>query len=124
MRCPCRKKSETTRYAGCCQPYHLGTRVAATPEALMRSRYAAFALQQADYISATWHPSTRPNLFTFTAGQEWQSLLVRAVQSRGDDASVEFVARSRIGGTTYVLHEVSRFMREGGQWFYVDGVTT
>lgn len=124
MRCPCRKKSETTTYARCCQPYHLGTSMAATPEALMRSRYAAFALLLDDYVSATWHPSTRPTPFTFMPGQEWQSLQVRAVHGRGDDATVEFVARSRIGGTTFVLHEVSRFVRDCGQWFYVDGVIT
>lgn len=124
MRCPCRKKSETTTYAGCCQPYHLGTGVAATPEVLMRSRYAAFALLLADYVSSTWHSSTRPAPFSFTPGQEWQSLQVRASHTWVDDATVEFVARSRIGGTSYVLHEVSRFVREDGRWFYVDGVIT
>ena len=122
MRCPCRKKSETAAYADCCQPYHQGVRVAATAEALMRSRYAAFAVQDAAYVTATWHPSRRPAQFEFTAGQEWQSLLIRATSADGDRATVEFVARSRIGGTTHVLAEVSRFVREGGQWFYVDGV--
>lgn len=53
MRCPCRKKSETTTYAQCCQPYHLGLRRPATAEALMRSRYAAFALQVAAYLMTT-----------------------------------------------------------------------
>ena len=45
MRCPCRKKSETTTYAECCELYHLGTVMPPTPQVLMRSRYAAFALQ-------------------------------------------------------------------------------
>jgi SEC-C motif domain protein len=122
MRCPCRKKSETTAYADCCQPCHLGVRPAVTATALMRSRYAAFALRDAAYIQATWHASTRPTQFEFTAGQEWQSLQVRAAATDGDNATVEFVARSRIGGTTHALAEVSRFVREGGRWFYVDGV--
>ncbi|MBC7610715.1 MAG: zinc chelation protein SecC, partial [Polaromonas sp.] len=26
----------------------------------MRSRYIAFVLGRADYLAATWHPSTRP----------------------------------------------------------------
>jgi SEC-C motif domain protein len=121
MRCPCRKKSETTAYADCCQPYHQGVRAAATAEALMRSRYAAFAVQDAAYIRATWHPSTRPAQFEFTAGQEWQSLQIRATSADGDSATVEFVARSRIGGSSHALHETSRFVRERGQWFYVDG---
>jgi SEC-C motif domain protein len=121
MRCPCRKKSETVDYADCCQPYHQGLRVAPTAEALMRSRYAAFALKDAAYIRATWHASTRPAIMDFAAGQEWMSLQVRAVSVSGDSATVEFVARSLIGGSSHALAEVSRFVRERGQWFYVDG---
>lgn len=36
--CPC---SPAKRYADCCGPLHTGTAVAATAEALMRSRYSA-----------------------------------------------------------------------------------
>jgi SEC-C motif domain protein len=88
----------------------------------MRSRYAAFAVQDATYVRASWHASTRPAQFEFTPGQEWLSLQVRAATTAGDTATVGFVARSRIGGTTHVLNEVSRFVREGGRWFYIDGV--
>jgi len=34
---------------------------------------------------------------------------------------VEFVARSRLAGRGQRLHERSRFVREEGHWFYVDG---
>jgi SEC-C motif domain protein len=122
MRCPCRKKSETAAYADCCQPYHRGLRVAPTAEALMRSRYAAFVTRDAAYVSATWHHSTRPASMDFAPSQEWLSLQVRAASGSGDSATVEFVARSRIGGASNVLHEVSRFVREHGRWFYVDGM--
>jgi SEC-C motif-containing protein len=45
----------------------------------------------------------------------------RAVDA-GDTATVEFVARFKVGGQPAVrLHEVSRFVREDGRWFYVDG---
>jgi SEC-C motif domain protein len=121
MRCPCRKKSETVGYADCCQPYHRGVRAAPTAEALMRSRYAGFVLKDAAYVRATWHLSTRSASMEFARDQEWISLQVRAVSETGDSATVEFVARSRIGGSTHVLHETSRFVRERGQWFYVDG---
>jgi SEC-C motif-containing protein len=121
-RCPCRKKSETTTYAACCQPYHLGIRVPTRAEALMRSRYAAFALRDADYLLATWHPSTRPARIDFTPDQEWLSLKVEAKTADGDRATVTFTARSRIGGSSHVLHETSRFVREGGRWLYVDVV--
>lgn len=121
MRCPCRKKSESITYADCCEPFHVGPRLPSTAEALMRSRYAAFALESAAYLSATWHASTRPRVIEFTPGQEWLALRVIATRTTGHKATVEFVARSRIGGDTHALHEVSRFVREHGQWFYVDG---
>jgi SEC-C motif domain protein len=122
MRCPCRKKSEAIDYADCCQPRHQHVRVAETAEALMRSRFSAFVLKDAAYVRATWHPTTRPAFLDFAPGQEWLSLQVRAADTDGDHATVEFVARSRIGGTSHALHEVSRFVRERGQWFYVDGM--
>ncbi len=87
----------------------------------MRSRYAAFVLENAAYLSATWHASTRPRVIEFTPGQEWLALRVIATRTTGHKATVEFVARSRIGGNTQALHETSRFVREHGQWFYVDG---
>jgi SEC-C motif domain protein len=121
-RCPCRKKSETTSYADCCQPYHLSVRTVPTAEALMRSRYAAFAFRHAGYVTMTWHPSTRPAHVDFAVNQDWLSLQIKAAEQSGDTATVAFVARSRIGGASNVLHETSRFVREHGQWFYVDGV--
>jgi SEC-C motif-containing protein len=87
----------------------------------MRSRYAAFVLQNAAYLAATWHPSTRPGVIDFTPGVEWLQLRVLAAESQGERATVEFIARSRVGGETRLLHEVSRFVREGGRWLYVDG---
>jgi len=120
-RCPCRKKSETTTYAKCCEPYHAGRAVAPTAEALMRSRYAAYALGKADYLLATWHPSTRPADFALNADQQWLLLRVQGTTTDADRATVEFTARSRQGGRDHVLHEVSRFVREAGRWYYVDG---
>ncbi|MDX2159153.1 MAG: YchJ family metal-binding protein [Hyphomicrobiaceae bacterium] len=121
MRCPCRKKSETLSYEECCGPLHAGTMAASTAEALMRSRYAAFAMKDAAYLLATWHPSTRPARIDFTPGQEWLLLRIVAASTVGDKATVEFIARSRVGNATGALHEVSRFVREGGRWLYVDG---
>jgi SEC-C motif domain protein len=121
MRCPCRKKSETTTYAACCEPLHRGT-PAATPEALMRSRYAAFALGKEPYLLATWHASTQPAQVNFTPGEAWIQLKVLSTTLDGDRGTVAFEARYRNGGATGVLRETSRFVREGDRWFYVDGV--
>ncbi|KQY89412.1 hypothetical protein ASD35_14795 [Pelomonas sp. Root1444] len=96
---------------------------AATPEALMRSRYSAFVLDLPDYLRATWHASTRPaELAPPEPGLKWLGLAVRrSVLQDADHGTVEFVARSKLGGRAHRLHEVSRFVREGGNWFYVDG---
>lgn len=122
MRCPCRKKSETTTYEARCKPFHDGVRRAPTADALMRSRYSAFALRNAPYLRKTWHPSTRPAELDFTPEQEWLSLKIEAAHETGDEGTVTFTARSRIGGASNVLRETSRFVREDGRWYYVSGI--
>ena len=88
----------------------------------MRSRYSAFARQDAAYLLATWHPSTRPAQLALEPGTHWLGLAVRAHRLLDDSrAEVEFVARYRVQGRAVRLHENSRFVREGGRWFYVDG---
>ena len=121
MRCPCRKKSERQAYAECCEPYHSGAQIAPTAEALMRSRYAAFALRLPNYLRATWHASTRPETLNLSPDEEWLLLRVLETTVDGNRATVEFIARSRMDSRQQMLHEVSRFLREGGQWYYLDG---
>ena len=97
----------------------------------MRSRYSAFVLGDAAYLLATWHPATRPATLELDNGAatRWLGLTVKRHTPTGPDpagcdtATVEFVARHRTGGGPAVrLHEVSRFVREDGCWYYVDGV--
>ena len=127
--CPCGrlavaakgKAGKPLTYAACCQPWHLG-QPAPTPEALMRSRYSAFVLGLPDYLRATWHPSTCPSELTLEPSTVWLGLDVRMHRLLDQlHGEVEFVARSRVGGKGHRLHECSRFVREGGSWFYVDG---
>ena len=89
----------------------------------MRSRYSAFVLGLHDYLLATWHAATRPaSLEADPPGMKWLGLELRQhVQLDADHATVEFVARSKLGGRAHRLHEVSRFVREDGRWYYVDG---
>ncbi|MDB5884475.1 MAG: hypothetical protein JWR74_646 [Polaromonas sp.] len=88
----------------------------------MRSRYTAFVVQRADYLLATWHASTRPAMLEFASGAKWLGLEVRSHKVLdADHAEVEFVARCREAGRATRLHERSRFVRESGRWFYVDG---
>ena len=89
----------------------------------MRSRYSAFVMSKADYLLATWHTSTRPSSISFNSQQKWLGLrIVAARESAEHSAEVEFIARYRVGGGSAArLHERSRFVREAGRWFYVDG---
>ncbi len=118
--CPCGGGD----YARCCQPLHIGERVAPDAERLMRSRYSAYVLELEAYLLSTWHPRTRPASLDLSGdtGTRWLGLSVKAhQQSDADHATVEFVARYKIGGRAHRLHELSRFLREDGRWFYVDG---
>lgn len=108
--------------ADCCARHHAGE-PAPDPEALMRSRYSAYVLGLTDYLLATWHPTTRPAALTRDeAGLKWLGLDVRrCAMQDADHGTVEFVARSKLGGRAHRLHETSRFVRENGRWFYLDG---
>ena len=119
--CPC---GSGNRYDDCCGRYHAGPLHLQAPsaEALMRSRYSAFVLARTDYLLATWHPSTRPTLEANEPGLNWLGLEVRRhTVVDADHATVEFVARSKLAGRAQRLHEISRFVREDGRWFYMDG---
>lgn len=120
--CPC---GSDRAYAECCGPLHAGTAQAATAEALMRSRYSAFVRADTAYLLASWHPTTRPDSLDLeeAAATRWLGLDVRRhVPVDADHATVEFVARWKVGGAPAVrLHELSRFVREAGRWYYVDG---
>ena len=123
--CPCGRldsRGRTLAFEACCGRY-LGTGVPAPDaESLMRSRYSAFVRGDVVHLQATWHASTRPATLELEPGQHWLGLEVRRHVAQDEaHAEVEFVARSRVGGRGVRLHERSRFVREGGQWFYVDG---
>lgn len=90
----------------------------------MRSRYTAYTLNCEDYLLATWHHSTRPTALELATSShyQWLGLAIKHhEQPDSDRATVEFVARYKINGRAYRLHEISRFVRSQGLWLYVDG---
>ncbi len=116
--CPC---GGTHKFENCCGRYINGGANAPTAEALMRSRYVAHALGCEAYLLETWHASTRPaGLVLLNEGRtRWIGLEVRRhEQQDAEHAVVEFVARYKVNGRAHRLHEVSRFVREAGQWLY------
>jgi SEC-C motif-containing protein len=115
--CPC-GSGET--YDACCGPIVRNERPADTAEELMRSRYAAFALDDVDHVFRTWHPATRPDELADLPKVEWQRLEIVEVVDGGpsdDHGIVEFRARHAAGQ----MHERSRFTRRAGRWTYLDG---
>lgn len=121
--CPCGSR---LAYAVCCGPLLAGERRAETAQALMRSRYTAYAMGDEAYLLRTWHPRTRPDRVALDAGTRWTGLeVVRCEKGGGPDDEhgvVEFVAGwVEPDGTSGRLHEVSRFGRRAGRWVYVDG---
>jgi len=121
--CPC---GSGRTYVACCGRYIDAGLKPETAEQLMRSRYSAYVLTRDDYLHRTWHGSTRPaalDLHSSRSGR-WLGLKILRTEAggRNDRAGVvEFVARYKPSGKAERLHEVSRFVREEGQWYYVDG---
>ena len=89
----------------------------------MRSRYSAYVLKLSDYLLHTWHLRTRPEqAMKPDPALRWLGLqLLRHQVQDKDHATVSFVARCKSGGRATRLQETSRFVREAGRWFYLDG---
>ncbi len=129
--CPCRSEEPVSQtYGECCALWHVGLqttppRHAPTPEALMRSRYSAYALHLSSYLLATWYGESSPGEIDFPH-TKWLGLEIKHAASSGDVGVVEFVARYRDStGRAGRLEETSRFVREGmgeaARWLYIDG---
>jgi SEC-C motif-containing protein len=115
--CPCGGDS----LVDCCDPFISGAQHAASAEQLMRSRYSAYELGEENYLRETWHKDSRPDETVTDKSLQWLGLEVRQSSQENDAATVEFVAHCRVQGRGQRLHEISRFVREDGRWFYVDG---
>lgn len=90
----------------------------------MRSRYTAYVVKDVGYLLRTWHPSTRPADLDPATIADWQSLqIIRTEKGLATDNEgiVEFIATALSQQKILSLHEVSRFVKEDGHWFYVDG---
>ena len=93
---------------------------------LMRSRFTAFAVGDVAHLQASWHPSTRPTTLDLDPDVRWYRLDVEDVVAGGvfdDRGEVAFRAFHRSPDGRGVLAERSRFVRERGDWLYLDGVT-
>lgn len=116
-------------YDQCCGPILSGAVKAETAEALMRARYAAFVTKQTDFLHQSLHPDHRQDhdvaaTRRWAESAQWMGLQVVDVQAGGvgdQEAQVEFIATYKESGTVKPHHEISRFVRQEGDWYYVDG---
>jgi SEC-C motif-containing protein len=122
--CPCGSEKN---FDVCCGPYLAGAAIPPTAEALMRSRYTAYARLDDKYLLATWHPDTRPsnpNPSDEGDGNVWTGLnILRTEAGQPGDTTgvVEFIAHCEFNDAPSQLHEISDFTHDGERWFYVDG---
>jgi SEC-C motif domain protein len=122
LACPCGLGED---YESCCGRLHAGAS-APTAESLMRSRYSAFAVGNADYLLRTWHPSTRPRTFSLDPDLRWTRLVVLQADDGGlfdDTGTVQFRALYNRQGQRGVLAETSKFIRQGKRWTYLGPIT-
>jgi SEC-C motif-containing protein len=121
--CPC---GSGFAYPHCCEPFHAGEKIPLTAEALMRSRFVAFCLQNAAYLLATWDVASRPATLDFYGDTtEWLRLEITGTKKGGihdRKGTVSFNAHYRHDRETQVLSETSRFNKIQNRWFYVDGI--
>jgi len=124
--CPCGSQTE---YANCCEPAIKGEIPAKTAEALMRSRYTAYVKSEIEYLGESLHPEHRED-WDLAATKKWAEnstwLNLKIVNKGSEDENadqdwVEFITNYTEGGVKKIHHEISRFQKLEGLWYYVDG---
>ena len=109
-------------YVDCCGRYISNQQPAPDAQALMRSRYTAYTLDDQEYIQRTWHSDTRPPIVSMQESRcHWLGLTVMSYHPAAQTATVEFVAKYKSNGRAHRLHEISNFVCVDGEWFYLDG---
>ena len=119
VKCPC---CSNLAYENCCEPFHKNQDIPATPEALMRSRYAAYALHLIDYLIETTHPDIRhlhlkKDIEKWSKQNYWLKLeIISAINTK-----VEFKAYYQFNAKNFIHHESSTFKMENKRWYYLSG---
>ena len=126
--CPC---GSNLKYSDCCEPALKGTTPSKTAEALMRSRYSAYVKNYIAYLGDTLHPDHKQDWDEdasqrWADNSDWLSLEIISTENgqiADSSGRVEFLATFKEDGQIHKHHEISRFLKDDEQWFYVDGVT-
>ncbi len=121
--CPCGSRE---KYKKCCQIYHKGARPK-TALLLMKSRYVAYAIGDADYIIKTTHPdnldynkdkkSWKMSIDSFCKETDFLALEILDFLDGDEESFVSFVAQLSSGE----MKEKSRFLKVDDVWLYESG---
>ncbi len=124
--CPCGSEQA---FDQCCEPIINGEKTAQTAEALMRSRYTAYARTNVQYIVDTTHPELRKELDdesirSWSETSEWHGLeIVDTIEGGPEDdaGKVEFIAHFCENGEKKTHHELGHFVKDDDVWYFTDG---
>jgi len=136
-RCYC---GSNKNFTDCCQPFINKKALPQTPEQLMRSRFSAYAIGNAQYIYDTYASSSQlaqsvEDISDWGDSCTWLALQIHSI-NQGNVAKnevceqfVEFSAFYITDNILYELRENSRFILEQDQnnknaektWCYIDG---
>lgn len=121
--CPC---DSGRPFNQCCKPLLDGESQAESPEQLMRSRYCAFHEKNLDYVIETTDPQAlhefdRKSTSDWMNGATFTKLEVLKSSTEGNKGIVEFKAHYRMADQDEIHHEISKFRKQGGVWYFRDG---
>lgn len=124
-KCPC---GSNLTYAKCCKPLITGASPATSAEQLMRARYSAYVKVETDFLFASTHPQHRKNYDhdgtrTWAEKAEWHGLEIVAAKGGEADSlgEVEFIARYSEEGVEKEHHELGKFKKLEGVWYFTEG---
>lgn len=124
--CPCGSQIE---YSECCAQLHQGNKTAEKAVELMKARYSAFVKEEIDFIDSTHVPGTvdfnREEAAEWAKNSIWKKLEIVKTENgepSDDNGIVEFKAfYDDQKGNQYIHHEIAKFKKMDGKWFYEDG---
>lgn len=111
----------------CCEVFIRGDDLPPTPEALMRSRYSAYCQQNMDYLLATTDPQTLHKIdhhgnAVWAKSTTFTKLEILQSSEEGSKGIVEFKAQYQTAGEPMQTHhEISKFRKQNGKWYFREG---
>ena len=110
-------------FSKCCKPFIEGNEDAPTSEKLMRSRYAAYVIQNADYLLDTTHVSKRKlhskeDILNWSKSNQWIKLEILHVSEDSVEFKAFYIDQNQ---KEQLHHELSVFQKMNDRWYYVSG---